>query len=85
MTGPAMNAAGPSSTSAATKRDRARDRARPFARHAAAVVAALDDPLAIGSPTGDHADVMRPENAAYEPRNANGSVPLTRGTISRFG
>src|SRR5262249_44310162 len=48
--------------SAGAKRDRARNRARPLARDAAAVVAAFHDPLAVGGPTRDHADVMRPHH-----------------------
>src|SRR5437763_6767480 len=61
--------------SAAAKRDRSRDRAWPLAHRAAAVVAALDDPLAVGTPPRDHADVMRPHHH-HADAGAGGMPPM---------
>src|SRR5690242_3578205 len=61
--------------SAGAKRDRTRNRARPLAGYAAAVVAALDDPLAAGRAPGDHADVVRPHHH-HADAGAGGMAPM---------
>ena len=62
------------------KCDGAGDRARSRS-YRAAVVAAMNDPLAVGRPSGDHSDVVRPYD--HDPKTGATGIPAFPGPLSR--